>query len=325
MRVDVEYALGANAHPPAGTSESMPKRKCRLYHVDVFTRDLFCGNPVTVVLDAEVLTEEEMRRVAREMVGQEVAFVVASDASEYDIEVRFFSPRREVTFVGHATVAAHYVRALAHGIPKSRVRQKSGSAIYEVEVTGRKDALQVAIHQSPATFGPIVSDERRGPVLDALGINSASLHPGCPMQVMSRANSRLLIGLRSPDTLASLQPNLDALVQLTPHVGADGFFVFAPVPGADPVATESRMFCPIIGVPEDPVSGNAHGMLGVYMVHHGLLSVVDGKAHLVGHQGRFLDRPGRVDVEVDAAAGKRATGVRVIGTAVVVFEAELKL
>ena len=32
------------------------------------------------------------------------------------------------------------------------------------------------------------------------------------------------------------------------------------------------MFCPVIGVPEDPVSGNAHGMLGVYLVHNGLLA-----------------------------------------------------
>ena len=85
------------------------------------------------------------------------------------------------------------------------------------------------------------------------------------MQIMSKANSRLLIGLQSPDTLESLQPQMDALVHLTPHVGADGFFVFALVPGSDPLETEARMFCPLIGIPEDPVSGNAHGMLGVYL------------------------------------------------------------
>ena len=32
------------------------------------------------------------------------------------------------------------------------------------------------------------------------------------------------------------------------------------------VGTESRMFVPALGIPEDPVSGNAHGMLGVYLV-----------------------------------------------------------
>lgn len=84
------------------------------------------------------------------------------------------------------------------------------------------------------------------------------------------------------------------------------------------------MFCPVIGVPEDPVSGNAHGMLGVYLVHNGLLPVTDGTASFIGHQGRFVDRPGQVEVAV-AASGKRATGVRVTGDAVIVYEASLPL
>jgi PhzF family phenazine biosynthesis protein len=311
--------------PWTGLARAMPKRKCRLFHVDAFTRDRFCGNPAVVVLDAEVLKDEEMRRIARELAGQEVAFVLESDAPDHDVEVRFFSPRREVAFIGHATVAAHYVRAIANGVPKGLVRQKSDTGVYEIEVTGRGQALRVSIHQGPASFGPIIPEERRGPVLDALGISSSSLHPDCPMQVMSKANSRLMIGLKSPETLESLQPRMDALVHLTPHVGADGFFVFAIAPGSDPLTTEARMFCPVIGVPEDPVSGNAHGMLGVYLLHHGLLGVDDGKAQLIGHQGRFVDRPGTVSVEVTAAAGKRATGVRVTGDAVIVFQAELAL
>jgi PhzF family phenazine biosynthesis protein len=180
--------------------------------------------------------------------------------------------------------------------------------------------------QSPATFGPIVPEERRGPVLDALGISSSSLHLGCPMQVMVKGGSRLLIGLQSPSVLESLRPQMDQLVHLTPHVGADGFFVFAMLPDdAGVAATESRMFCPVIGVPEDPVSGNAHGMLGVYLVHNGLLAPsADRTCRFVGHQGRFVDRPGRVDVEV-TAAGRRATTVRVTGNAVVVFDAELPI
>src|SRR5678816_917197 len=246
----------------------MTQRRCRLFLVDAFTRQRFCGNPAAVVLDADVLTEDEMRRIARELNGTEVAFVFASDSPDYDMEIRFFSPRREVTFVGHATVAAHYVRALADGVPEGKVRQKSGSGIVEIEVTGTAPDLRVSIYQTPATFGPVVPEERIGPVLDALGISSSSLHPSCPVQVLSKANSRLLIGLQSVDTLDSLQPKMDQLVHLTPHVGADGFFVFAVVPNSKPFETEARMFCPVLGVPEDPVSGNAHGMLGVYLLHH---------------------------------------------------------
>ncbi|RPI12371.1 MAG: PhzF family phenazine biosynthesis isomerase [Lysobacterales bacterium] len=301
----------------------MAQRKCRLFQVDTFTREKFCGNPAAVVLGAEQLSDDEMRLLARELAGTEIAFVLEADAPDHDIEIRFFSPRREVSFIGHATIAAHYVRAMVDGVPKARVRQKSGTAIVEVEVKGRKPDLRVAIHQGPASFGPVVPEERRGAVLDALGISSSSLHPACPMQVMSKWNSRLIIGLASPDTLNSLQPDMDALVALTPHVGADGFLVFAVKPGVTPVTTEARMFTPVVGVPEDAVSGNAHGMLGVYLLANGLLAADDGTAHFVGHQGRFVGRPGRIEVEV-AASGKRASHVQVAGDAVIVYQAELE-
>jgi len=209
----------------------MSQRKCRLFLVDAFTRERFCGNPAAVVLDADVLEEQEMRRIARELAGFEVAFVLSSESPDYDVELRFFSPRREVGFVGHATVAAHYVRAMADGVPHGKVRQKSAAGIVGVEVSGKAPSLRVTIDQTPATFGPIVPEERLGPVLDALGISSSSLHPACPVQVMSTANSRLLIGLQSPDTLDSLPPKMDQLIHLTSHVGADGFFVVACKPG----------------------------------------------------------------------------------------------
>jgi len=228
-----------------------------------------------------------------------------------------------VTFIGHAALAAHYVRAIAGGVPKGKVRQKSGNAIIEVEVTGKSPDLHVTLHQSPASFGPVVPEERSAPVLDALGISSASLHPACPMQVMSKWNSRLLIGLKSPEALESLQPDMRALMQLPPRVGADGFFVFALHPDTSPLTTESRMFCPVIGVPEDPVSGNAHAMLGVYLVHHGLLASNGHPARLIGRQGRFVDRPGLVEVQVEAS-GKRATAVQVAGDATIVYQAELE-
>ena len=276
-----------------------------------------------MVLGAEQLNDDEMRRLARELHGTEVAFVLAADAADHDLEIRFFSPRREVSFIGHATIAAHYVRAIANGVPKGKVRQKSGSSIVEVEVSGKAPDLHITLHQSPASFGPLVPEERRAPVLDALGISSASLHPACPMQVMSKWNSRLLIGLNSPDVLESLQPNMEALIQLAPRVGADGFFVFAMRPNSDPLTTESRMFCPTIGVPEDPVSGNAHGMLGVYLLHHGMLVANGHPARLIGHQGRFVERPGQVEVQV-AASGRLATAVQVAGDATIVYQADIE-
>ena len=64
--------------------------------------------------------------------GQEVAFVVAADAVDHDVRLRFFNSRKEAPFVGHATVAAHAVLlALGRRAP-GVCRQHCGVGIVEV-------------------------------------------------------------------------------------------------------------------------------------------------------------------------------------------------
>ena len=132
-----------------------------------------------------------------------------------------------------------------------------------------------------------------------------------------------MIGLRSADLLASLDPNLEELKRLTPHVGADGFFLFVR-DAHGPGTTESRLFSPVLGIDEDPVSGNAHGMLGAYLVVNGLIPTVDGRARLHGYQGRSVDRPGEVDVEVEVTDGQPSR-IHISGVARVVFTTEIAL
>jgi PhzF family phenazine biosynthesis protein len=110
---------------------------------------------------------------------------------------------------------------------------------------------------------------------------------------------------------------------MTPHVGADGYFLFVR-DAHGPGTTESRLFSPVLGIAEDPVSGNAHGMLGAYLVAHGLLPVSGGRARLRGFQGRSMERPGEVDVEVEAS-GQAPTRVHISGAARVVFTTEIAL
>ena len=84
------------------------------------------------------------------------------------------------------------------------------------------------------------------------------------------------------------------------------------------------MFCPAMGIPEDPVSGNAHGLLGAYLLHHGLLPRDGDRAVFSGAQGHFVHRPGRVDVELEFEGGALA-GVWIIGSAAMVFETAISL
>lgn len=298
----------------------MSNRRCRLFHVDAFTRQRFCGNPAIVVLDADHLSDDEMQTIAAEVNG-ETAFVLEADGNDHDMQIRYFTPRHPVSFVGHATIAAQYVRAKVDGKPTGKLRQRTGSGVIEVEVTEADGDLRIAITQSPPSLGPVIPDHHRRQVLDALGISSPSLHVDSPLQILSKGTtSRLLIGLQSAEMLDSIRPDFEVLTRLTPHVGAEGYFVFALTKDG----TESRMFCPALGIPEDPVSGNAHGMLGVYLVNHGLVQPVNGRVRFRGHQGQWVRRPGTVDVEVESS-GKVAQSVRIVGDAVIVYEAEVQV
>jgi PhzF family phenazine biosynthesis protein len=299
----------------------MTQRRCRLFHVDAFTRERFCGNPANVVLDADDLTEQQMQTIAAEVNG-ETAFVVEAEANDHDMQLKFFTPRHPVPFVGHVTIAAQYVRAKKDGKPTGKLRQRTGAGIVEIEVMEVAGDLRIAITQNPPSLGPILPDHHRRQVLNALGISSPSLHTDCPLQILAKGGTRLLIGLRSPDLLETIKPDFEELARLTSHVGAEGYFVFALDESSGAIGTQSRMFVPALGIPEDPVSGNAHGMLGVYLVNHGLLTPRDGRVVFSGQQGMWMRRPGRVHVEVEST-GRVAQSVRIVGDAVIVYEAEV--
>ena len=173
----------------------MANRRCRLFHVDAFTRERFCGNPAIVVLDADELSEEQMQTIATEVNG-ETAFVLEAEAGDHDMQVKFFTPRHPVPFVGHATIAAQYVRAKKDGKPRGSCGNAPPQA--SSRSRSRKSTATCAsrITQNPPSLGPIIPDHHRRQVLNALGISSPSLHVDCPLQILTKGGSRLLIGLQ---------------------------------------------------------------------------------------------------------------------------------
>ena len=301
----------------------MARRSVKVYQVDAFTDTRFTGNQAGVVLGAEVLDEAEMQALARELNNSDSAFVLPADGDDHDVILRFFTPKSEVGFVGHATVAAHVARLAAGLGTTGTLRQKSRSGIQSITVAGTPDNPHVAVTVAPPNCLPPLSAEQKGQLLDIFGIETAAIDPKCPILVTKRATTRLMMGLRSTEMLAAIEPDLEALKRLTPHVGADGYLLFVR-DAHGPGTFEARLFSPVLGIAEDPVSGNAHGMLGAYLVTHGLLPVMDGKARLKGYQGTSMQRPGIVDIEVSVTDGK-PTQIVISGTARIVFTTEIAL
>jgi PhzF family phenazine biosynthesis protein len=225
--------------------------------------------------------------------------------------------------VGHATVAAQYVLSRQPDAPR-RQRQKSKAGIVDVEVRGTDADRSISIRRSAPPLGRELNDRERLAVLDALALASESLDTRIAPRIAGGSGARLLIGVRGSEPLKHLKPDLARLTTLSAQLGAAGYFVFAfSTAGAAP-QVESRMFCPALGIPEDPVSGNAHGLLGAYLAELRLLAAVDGRARFSGIQGHYVNRPGRVEVELEFSDEKLA-GVWIRGQAVEIFQTEMSL
>ena len=80
--------------------------KIPIYQVDAFTGELFSGNPAAVCLLDEWIPDQLMQSIAAENNLSETAFI---NLSTEPIEIKWFSPRREVDLCGHATLAASRV------------------------------------------------------------------------------------------------------------------------------------------------------------------------------------------------------------------------
>jgi PhzF family phenazine biosynthesis protein len=298
-------------------------RKIEIHQVDAFTRRRFTGNPAGVVLHAEALEDAEMLAIARELNNADTAFILPADGPDHDVRARFFTPRTEVGFVGHATVAAHYVLSSERGA-EGRRRQKSKAGIVEVEIRGSGDERRIAVRQSCPPLGRELNERERLAVLDALALASDDLDTRCPLRIVGAGSTRLMVAVRGPEQLKQLKPDYTRLTTLSAQIGAAGYFVFTLAPQARDCLTESRMFCPALGIPEDPVSGNAHGLLGAYLAHHELLTREGDRASFSGAQGHYLSRPGRVDVELEFRDGALAA-VWIVGQAISIFDTEMLL
>jgi PhzF family phenazine biosynthesis protein len=298
----------------------------RIFQVDAFTATRFTGNPAIVVLDADGQNDATLQAVAREFAHAEVAFVLAADAADHDVRLRFFNARKESPFVGHATVAAHAV-LLALGRRGSGIcRQHCGTGIVEVsaQVEPRAAGTESVIEfrQTMPELDAPLPFKTTLRVAEALKLPATQLHEVMPARIARKGSSRLLVPIADHRMLEKLAPNFETLLSLGSELGTEGFFLFAVNRDSDEIWTESRMFCPALGIPEDPVSGNAHAMLGAYLWDLGQFG--KKSTTFIGRQGYQMKRPGQVRVRLEIDKGTMIAA-HIAGTATIISEGTLAL
>lgn len=257
-----------------------------------FTTDPAGGNPAGVVLDAEGLDDARMLAVAAEVGYSETAFITAHDAAARRYRLRFFSPRAEVAFCGHATIATAVALAARTG---------TGELLFDTPVgeirvgTSLVDGLvRATLTSVPAHSRPADDTAQVEPVLRALRWTRADLDDSLPPHIAFGGNDHLVLGVQSRAQLAALDYDFDALHDIMRHHGwTTVHLVHRAAP--DRLDFHARDPFPVGGVVEDPATGAAAAAFGGYLRALGLVTEPQ-RVHI--RQGEDMGRPSDLYVDL---------------------------
>ena len=258
--------------------------------IDVFSHHPGFGNPVAVVLDAQGLSDADMRRFAAWTNLSETTFLMpptaAGHAAGADYRLRIFSPRGELPFAGHPTLGTCRAWLQQGHTPRvpGLVVQESAQGLVQIEHQG--DTLAFA--------APPSQRSKPSPALVPLVASALGLRPHQIQAAQLLDNGPVWLGLLldSADTVLGLLPDHARLKDLGQDVG-----VIHVGPAASNTAQPGvvvRAFAAPMGNPEDPVTGTLNASLAEWLIADGLAP----RSYLVA-QGECLGRAGRVHIRQD--------------------------
>jgi PhzF family phenazine biosynthesis protein len=234
----------------------------KIYQIDAFAEQVFGGNPAAVVPLTEWLTDDLMQKIAMENNLSETAFYIKESDR---VLIRWFTPGIEVDLCGHATLASAHVLFEHEGFegdqisffsPRSGELSVSRSSDGFLQLDFPKDELE-KIELAPwlsAPFQPVPLEAYKG-------------------------KSDIILIFDNEQQIKTLHYDLHKISQIRSR----GVIVTAP---GDEVDFVSRFFGPLVGVPEDPVTGSAHTSLTPLWAEK--LGKNKLFAHQVSHRGGKL-------------------------------------
>ncbi len=251
------------------------------------------GNPAGVVIGAEELNETDMLRIAAQLHVSETAFLTS--ITPESARIRYFTPRGEIAFCGHATIASGVALSRRGGGPVVYLATNAGEVPVEI---GHQQATLVAVETTVEELADDLLDE----LLAALRLARADLDPALPPALVRGGNLHPLVLVRE-GVLARLDHDAEALLRLQNRQGWDG--TVPVVYRIDETRFASRNPFPRGGIREDPATGSAAAGLGAYLRSRGNILL---PAVLTVYQGGELGRPSLITVAVPNEGRVRVTG-----------------
>lgn len=288
--------------------------RVKVYTVNSFAKSINGGNPAGVVLNADGLSDVEMKKIAGVVGFSETAFVMKSDLA--DFMVRFFTPNEEVDFCGHATIAVFHTISSKGYIKSGRYSQETKAGILDVQVM---EDLSIMMNQNIPSYHEIIEKQE---IADSLNITVDEMLENLPVQIVSTALRDILVPIKSLDILNSINPDFKKVANISSKYNAVGYHIFT-LESLNESNAHCRNFAPLYGIPEESATGTSNGALACYLYKYGKLK----NNHITNisiEQGYSMERPSEIKIALTTKE-KEITEVRVGGTALNLSEIEVEI
>ena len=218
-------------------------------------------------------------------------------------DVRYFSPKREVPFCGHATIAAAV--ALAERSPAAELIFHTPAGFVSITTSQNDRGETVAELTSVAPRVSEPDPDLVQAVLSALHWSLEDLDPASPVRLANAGSEHLVLVTKTRERLADLAYDFDPLAEL---MRDHGLVTVQLVWQESKKRYHSRNPFAGSGVVEDPATGASAAAFGGYLRELGL---IDENASFTIIQGVDMGHPSEINVSVIEGE----PGVRVSGTA----------
>jgi trans-2,3-dihydro-3-hydroxyanthranilate isomerase len=266
-----------------------------LHLLDVFAVQPLEGNLHAVVLDADGVTNSQMRQLSRRLRLSETSFVQSATAegagAGASYRHRIWTVGGELPFAGHPSIGTAVSVAIERGVRKADYVQETPSGLQSLHVEVGPDGRsgRASLRQNPLVLGEVVDPV---PILLAFGLTAEDAHPELPAQLVTTGLASVVLPVRDVEALGRVRMDPVAVSAALAPIAGSGHLNCYFVTQSDSTTWRARSLALDIAGWEDPATGSAAGPFGAWLAHLG------GPARITVLQGVEMGDPSRIEVDV---------------------------
>ena len=239
--------------------------------IDVFADAPLTGNPLAVVQRADNLSEEQMRRIAREFNQAETTFILQSTRADRRLR-SFTASGAEVFGAGHNALGAWLwlgeqgdLGPLDH--PRA-FSQEIGPSVLRIVLESIDGRVFGRMRQAPLQLGEPLKDVPS--LARALSLDPQDILVEPAPRPADTGAAHLMTRVVSREAVDRACPKAEDLFTVLKSARAEGCYIYAFDPNT-PKTAYARFFNPTVGLWEDAATGTAAGPLAAYLAASGFL------------------------------------------------------